>query len=137
RTQAAANIIANTLKTDFSQTFRDKENFGYQDFYGWSMQISGNDGNFLSSIYGIYKSKHALGTTPEWTYEFTNRPITQPWVFEHSDTSQFILIQEQDHTIHGIHPSGHRRSEEHTSELQSRENLVCRLLLEKKKTTNL
>src|SRR5436309_12289457 len=34
---------------------------------------------------------------------------------------------------------GRLRSEEHTSELQSRENLVCRLLLEKKKkkkTTN-
>src|SRR5690606_40594947 len=30
---------------------------------------------------------------------------------------------------------GVNRSEEHTSELQSRENLVCRLLLEKKKTT--
>src|SRR5207302_11334854 len=29
------------------------------------------------------------------------------------------------------------RSEEHTSELQSRENLVCRLLLEKKKKTTL
>src|SRR5690606_40715255 len=28
----------------------------------------------------------------------------------------------------------HQRSEEHTSELQSRENLVCRLLLEKKNT---
>src|SRR5690606_40905413 len=28
------------------------------------------------------------------------------------------------------------RSEEHTSELQSRENLVCRLLLEKKKKTD-
>src|SRR5690606_40111083 len=28
------------------------------------------------------------------------------------------------------------RSEEHTSELQSRENLVCRLLLEKKNTEN-
>src|SRR5690606_4185497 len=28
------------------------------------------------------------------------------------------------------------RSEEHTSELQSRENLVCRLLLEKKKQNN-
>src|SRR5690606_40748969 len=28
---------------------------------------------------------------------------------------------------------GKLRSEEHTSELQSRENLVCRLLLEKKK----
>src|SRR5688572_31813852 len=29
------------------------------------------------------------------------------------------------------------RSEEHTSELQSQSNLVCRLLLEKKKQTNL
>src|SRR5690606_41222162 len=31
---------------------------------------------------------------------------------------------------------GTPRSEEHTSELQSRENLVCRLLLEKKNRTN-
>src|SRR5690606_41181640 len=30
-----------------------------------------------------------------------------------------------------------QRSEEHTSELQSRENLVCRLLLEKKKQPDL
>src|SRR2546430_9367861 len=28
--------------------------------------------------------------------------------------------------------AGHQRSEEHTSELQSQSNLVCRLLLEKK-----
>src|SRR3712207_8159297 len=40
-----------------------------------------------------------------------------------------------------VHPAGDggaeeglRRSEEHTSELQSRQYLVCRLLLEKKKT---
>src|SRR5690606_41629885 len=32
-----------------------------------------------------------------------------------------------------IFPGMIKRSEEHTSELQSRENLVCRLLLEKKK----
>src|SRR5690606_41949604 len=31
-------------------------------------------------------------------------------------------------------PQRGKRSEEHTSELQSREKLVCRLLLEKKKT---
>src|SRR5206468_13066741 len=31
----------------------------------------------------------------------------------------------------------HSRSEEHTSELQSRSDLVCRLLLEKKKKTKL
>src|SRR5690606_41775077 len=44
----------------------------------------------------------------------------------------------QGHGAHLAAPPGHRhpapdRSEEHTSELQSRENLVCRLLLEKKK----
>src|SRR5438445_9406653 len=33
--------------------------------------------------------------------------------------------------------SGAIRSEEHTSELQSRQYLVCRLLLEKKKTNNI
>src|SRR5438477_8320437 len=40
---------------------------------------------------------------------------------------------------HGAHlPPGALRSEEHTSELQSHVNLVCRLLLEKKKKkTNL
>src|SRR2546430_13195462 len=33
-------------------------------------------------------------------------------------------------------PRAQRRSEEHTSELQSQSNLVCRLLLEKKKNKN-
>src|SRR3712207_7076540 len=37
-----------------------------------------------------------------------------------------------DHAV----PGAHLRSEEHTSELQSRQYLVCRLLLEKKKKQN-
>src|SRR2546430_9200960 len=37
---------------------------------------------------------------------------------------------EPDRRLHGNRP---HRSEEHTSELQSQSNLVCRLLLEKKK----
>src|SRR5690606_41180911 len=41
------------------------------------------------------------------------------------DTSRFSTL---------CPPADSPRSEEHTSELQSRENLVCRLLLEKKKT---
>src|SRR2546430_13973660 len=35
-------------------------------------------------------------------------------------------------TMYGVSTSASRRSEEHTSELQSQSNLVCRLLLEKK-----
>src|SRR3712207_7866486 len=34
-------------------------------------------------------------------------------------------------------PRGHARSEEHTSELQSRQYIVCRLLLEKKKKAHM
>src|SRR3712207_7112415 len=45
------------------------------------------------------------------------------------------------HSVQAVMPSTdtHRkvRSEEHTSELQSRQYLVCRLLLEKKKTRSL
>src|SRR5690606_41176377 len=42
--------------------------------------------------------------------------------------NNIVTLQEFDNLIE-------TRSEEHTSELQSRENLVCRLLLEKKKNT--
>src|SRR3712207_8708251 len=38
-----------------------------------------------------------------------------------------------DHPLHGVEHVLTARSEEHTSELQSRQYLVCRLLLEKKK----
>src|SRR5688572_32338150 len=42
-------------------------------------------------------------------------------------------IQVLDAVDQGLHAQdGHVRSEEHTSELQSQSNLVCRLLLEKK-----
>src|SRR2546422_1688009 len=41
----------------------------------------------------------------------------------------------QDRLITAIRTAARPRSEEHTSELQSRLHLVCRLLLAKKKTT--
>src|SRR5690606_41251501 len=47
--------------------------------------------------------------------------------FQVKDSKNFSEIRVPEHTEM---PGG--RSEEHTSELQSRENLVCRLLLEKK-----
>src|SRR5260370_22821655 len=42
-------------------------------------------------------------------------------------------MEEPDGPACYLFPSPHARSEEHTSELQSHLNLVCRLLLEKKK----
>src|SRR5690242_21438527 len=44
--------------------------------------------------------------------------------------------KKSEHRLRPVGPSDlAHRSEEHTSELQSHVNLVCRLLLEKKKTT--
>src|SRR5437016_8769425 len=51
--------------------------------------------------------------------------IVKPWRL----TNEFLAGRR----VRYLHPL--RRSEEHTSELQSLTNLVCRLLLEKKKST--
>src|SRR5690606_42152394 len=48
-----------------------------------------------------------------------------------------ITLTTEVDTGQDIQPYLQIRSEEHTSELQSRENLVCRLLLEKKNKTRL
>src|SRR5690606_20667489 len=67
--------------------------------------------------------------------EFERLLISNPEVVVcwHADrfirlTSELERVIALGFNIHAVHA----RSEEHTSELQSRENLVCRLLLEKK-----
>src|SRR5256886_12969438 len=45
----------------------------------------------------------------------------------------FRYLRKNVRGIEGVRLSVHCRSEEHTSELQSQSNLVCRLLLEKKR----
>src|SRR5690606_39746228 len=72
--------------------------------------------------------------------QFLVKPLAEP--FDLADADAAFGVQEplripgpparQVERIERLHqPSA--RSEEHTSELQSRENLVCRLLLDKKK----
>src|SRR3989442_7235072 len=53
------------------------------------------------------------------------------------DSSRHGLVGHVRYLV-AVHPgvAGSSRSEEHTSELQSRPHLVCRLLLEKKKKTH-
>src|SRR5690625_5707103 len=54
------------------------------------------------------------------------------WVGNHQISCLHNLLSKTNDVQ--IENSGRPRSEEHTSELQSRGHLVCRLLLEKKKT---
>src|SRR2546430_12286018 len=57
-----------------------------------------------------------------------------------SDAAEIVLAHQEfyDGTGYprGLRGEGIPRSEEHTSELQSQSNLVCRLLLEKKQTSS-
>src|SRR5688572_32695626 len=48
-----------------------------------------------------------------------------------------VLSPADEHARFHVPPGFETRSEEHTSELQSQSNLVCRLLLEKKKHTTI
>src|SRR5690606_40669751 len=57
------------------------------------------------------------------------RPARQPAADVHAPVRARTGVVEHRRRARHARP----RSEEHTSELQSRENLVCRLLLEKKK----
>src|SRR3712207_8811978 len=87
-----------------------------------------------------------------YTTLFRSTPAQRPELLTHRRMARGVVDVHQCPGVHacGVHQAGHRekwrdpgargeeqvsaRSEEHTSELQSRQYLVCRLLLEKKKT---
>src|SRR5690625_6669455 len=61
--------------------------------------------------------------------------ISDDRLADHTDLARELLVARDRGEPRGVHAVGqNRRSEEHTSELQSRGHLVCRLLLEKQKT---
>src|SRR5437773_9144628 len=67
-----------------------------------------------------------VATLRETGHEFTFLSAVKP--------DPGLLWRDRVHTVPSV--PFPLRSEEHTSELQSHHDLVCRLLLEKKKTTN-
>ena len=73
-------------------------------------------------------NRHVIG--------FGGRTLTDDKGPKYLNSSDSVIFHKKDH-LYGLNIAAdniRKRSEEHTSELQSRENLVCRLLLEKKKT---
>src|SRR5690606_42008526 len=90
----------------------------------------------LSCWSRAYRSRRALHSFPtrrssDLTYAGT---LTNLAECEGNPRLRFVRGDIRDPRVVGEVMAGDAgRSEEHTSELQSRENLVCRLLLEKKK----
>src|SRR5690554_7411798 len=73
---------------------------------------------YLKNEFGNPSSTHSFGRQAKGTIETSRRKVAG---YLNAKPSEIIFT------------SGGTRSEEHTSELQSRPHLVCRLLLEKKK----
>src|SRR5690606_39475102 len=80
------------------------------------------DNGYLWSV-GVQSKLNTLNRSIEFNdYVFEDFPELKAFTTKYIDLTNRLYFQ--------------TRSEEHTSELQSRENLVCRLLLEKKKKTD-
>src|SRR5439155_20377218 len=88
--------------------------------YTNALPISGADLKQFAEL------RDQLGAQMRAQMEATQKQVREAW-FAVYDTH--LLLRR-------FHLSAHLRSEEHTSELQSRGHLVCRLLLEKKKTND-
>src|SRR5207302_8767843 len=107
----------------------------------------------------LHSNTSTTPPTPTLSHTYT-QPSLPSFLFNHTTTTEIYTLSLHDALPILFHPAhrwgpcwvklpgqrvcpctlvrlvrGHQRgrSEEHTSELQSRENLVCRLLLEKKK----
>src|SRR5690606_39640165 len=94
----------------------------------WSSDVCSSDlGRHLNNRFGdtgcVWSIEFRKDFMDEWTGE--------PYIHRIAACKQ-LLINTLEHLKNYL-PDAKSRSEEHTSELQSRENLVCRLLLEKKK----
>src|SRR5260370_18577220 len=82
-----------------------------------------------TTLFRSLAGEHIEMVEPEIHHYFVQLPRAQ----QCSEEARLAGVPQDD-----LHPFALRllqRSEEHTSELQSHLNLVCRLLLEKKKTT--
>src|SRR5690606_40314958 len=85
---------------------------------------------FDTCIIHVRKPNFSIEQMKKWLEQFPSEATQKMMLHQHHQL-------QNEFNLKGIHfKESHKnsgRSEEHTSELQSRENLVCRLLLEKKK----
>src|SRR5437660_7298024 len=94
---------------------------------------------FFFQLYAAHRDLHSFPTRRSSDLILPLGSIY--WDDEIPDITQFVTLPEDDRSrilhLFSIRFKIWDRSEEHTSELQSRGHLVCRLLLEKKKIENI
>src|SRR2546430_13483495 len=82
----------------------------------------------------LFRSRAVPGSDVELKCENVARVVEVHELLQALDVAivEELLLEVRSWSLRGRTLWWHQRSEEHTSELQSQSNLVCRLLLEKK-----
>src|SRR5690606_41088601 len=93
----------------------------------WSSDVCSSDLGDIVLVKAHWDLRYSHRTAEFWTQAPYMTAEAARWLLE-KQVQAVVFDFPQDYVIRLL-----LRSEEHTSELQSRENLVCRLLLEKKK----
>src|SRR2546430_13760899 len=104
--------------------------------YAWARRFDRNTNDrAIGNVFGRFEVVPALALRSQFSFNLTQGQFTgfTPTTFENSEANAVNSIVENDNRSTTWTFTNTLRSEEHTSELQSQSNLVCRLLLEKKK----
>src|SRR5438093_1675067 len=120
-----SGVYLSSYETEDCSTKFDPINNGtlYPDING-----DGRPDTFCDSTGNLFLVGDTNSFNPRIHIEFDHDWMAAGW-------AGASTTYDSNETITRCHPVMVKRSEEHTSELQSLTNLVCRLLLEKKKTT--
>src|SRR5690606_39873149 len=113
---------------NWSSSFSEVQTDSKITYQAPSLTVANMGFNIISSLLvGAVPSVHQTLALTDSAPEITSSPEGERNLIDQTNTYA-------GYTLQGTYDYGLlQRSEEHTSELQSRENLVCRLLLEKKK----
>src|SRR5690606_40138378 len=89
----------------------------------------------------LFRSQHDADRRPDGQQLLLGQPVQRPGEGRRqgNENAEGVVGELGEELLQPLIEEQHeaqQRSEEHTSELQSRENLVCRLLLEKKKNNS-
>src|SRR2546430_8732559 len=93
-----------------------------------------SSGPYLASFFFLMIRRPPRSTLFPYTTLFRSHDAKDPTSLS-ANTVYAVHVDDQGGMWVGTRGGGLDRSEEHTSELQSQSNLVCRLLLEKKNKT--
>jgi len=104
--QNAASNLKRTLKPAFRQAYTDTTNFNFKDFYAFSYQLAGDNGNFYSNLSAQYTTEETTQLSPEWTANLSSSIHYPPRVLQYNDSTYVVITQDQADRLYAFSSGG-------------------------------